>query len=438
MRKGSTLLNGSWAVIGKLFVFLSNFIINILIVRMLVPTDVGSYFTYVSAITILASVLNLGFKEVFIHKLSSSLRRSEEEFVLTIRHFLYVPAYIGFLALVLIVSVIAICGLLFEVDVTLYLILVLYLVISNFQQYLAEVYRVLGDVKRSVLLGSLITNLSMVIVLFSAFISTEDISIRFIFAVFLISASIPACLGLISLNKKFSIYRSGSVNPEWSDLVRKAFPFFLSIVGLMLIQESYVWVTQALYDSREVALIGAAFRFIGIIAFPITILSFFVTPIIAQLTASNKLIKLELLIRTLSFIFFIPSALAYLFFVFLGSEILVLLFGDHYEQAYFCLVIICSGQLINIATGCNGSYLIVRGQGKVLMRATLIGGAFSLAMMIILGILFQIQGVAAGYAIGVAFVGVYSAVKIYKVDGVKTWIFPILKPRQIFRIVTLK
>lgn len=276
MRKGSTLLNGSWAVIGKLFVFLSNFIINILIVRMLVPTDVGSYFTYVSAITILASLLNLGFKEVFIHKLASSFRRSEEEFVLTIRHFLYVPAYIGFLALLLIASVIVICGLFFEVDVILYLILVLYLVISNFQQYLAEVYRVLGDVKRAVLLGSLLTNLSMVIVLSSAFITAMDISIRFIFAVFLISTSIPACLGLIYLNKKFSIYGLGSVNPDWSDLVCKAFPFFLSIVGLMLIQESYVWVTQALYDSREVALIGAAFRFIGIIAFPITILSFFV------------------------------------------------------------------------------------------------------------------------------------------------------------------
>jgi O-antigen/teichoic acid export membrane protein len=114
------------------------------------------------------------------------------------------------------------------------------------------------------------------------------------------------------------------------------------------------------------------------------------------------------------------------------------LFGPTYQNSYLCLLILCFGQLINILTGCNGSYLIVTGQGKLLMKATIIGGLLSISLMAILGTLWALEGVAIGYAVGVAFVGIYCAHKIYLQDGIKTWVGGTFNVSKLLRIVALK
>lgn len=434
----SILRSGSWAVSGKLFLFLSNLTINIIIVRMLVAKDVGNYYAFISGITIFSTFLNFGIKEVFTHKLSTSFSMQSSETGHIIMQYLNISSLISLFIILIFIPLLGLYYLFYgEGNIYLYIVLIIYIALNNVQTYLSEAFRGIHNIKWSLGLGGVFSNGIVLPILLFAWFNSIKSDVKLIFVAFSLASIISLLLGWRKIVTEFSLYSEVDTFLEWKKILTSAFPFFMSILGLMLIQESYVWVTKINFGSEALALIGVAFRFVGLIAFPITILSFFISPIISKHIAKKKMNKLEIIIRTLSLWFAIPSVLVFVFFVFFGDLMLLELFGPTYEDSYFCLLILCFGQLINILTGCNGTYLIVTGQGKLLMKATIIGGFLSITLMAILGALWALEGVAIGYAVGVAYVGIYCAHKIYFLDGIKTWVGGTFNLSKLYRIVAL-
>ena len=107
-------------------------------------------------------------------------------------------------------------------------------------------------------------------------------------------------------------------------------------------------------------------------SFGIILLNTILAPYISEMFASNDINKLEKLVRkyTAYAFYFSFSGLSFLFLF--GYDLLEILFDESYQDSYIILMIIATGQLINLYIGTGNLILQMSKKIKTLLFANFI------------------------------------------------------------------
>jgi len=147
-------------------------------------------------------------------------------------------------------------------------------------------------------------------------------------------------------------------------MLKMAKPLLFVSASSLLLSSVDVLMLGWLSDSSNVGLYTVAARLVLFIAFFLQITNAAISPKIAIFYSKNQFKEMNLMVKQVTFWLIIIGVISMFFFIFLGKPILGL-WGDDFKDAYFCLIILCFGQFINISTGCSGVLLIMSGHQKV-------------------------------------------------------------------------
>jgi len=154
-----------------------------------------------------------------------------------------------------------------------------------------------------------------------------------------------------------------------------------------------IFLLGLLRGSEEVGVYNIALKISETIAFGLVIVNFVVAPVIAKLFANGEILQLQQLItRAAQMVFLFSFPLVLLIFLF-GQNVLAF-FGVDLLNGNKALLILCSGQLINILCGSVGTVLMMTGHQRFSLYALGISTVFNIVVNIILTPGYGVVGTA--------------------------------------------
>ena len=189
---------------------------------------------------------------------------------------------------------------------------------------------------------------------------------------------------------------------RYSGFFKESTPFALSLGATFLLAQADLWVCGLLLSKENVAVYGIAQRFVLFVSMPMMILASIMTPTMAELLAVKDQERLRRVLSKGAYLTSILTALVYVGGVTLGYPVIRFLFGDAYSGAYALFCILGAGQLLHAFAGLSSQLLLLAGEQKAAMRATLVAVLILLIGAWSLGQLWGPPGIAAANAIAVS------------------------------------
>lgn len=165
----------------------------------------------------------------------------------------------------------------------------------------------------------------------------------------------------------------------------------------------------------RVATQGAVFTLLAMQA-----LTPLVNPKIAMQYARGERFSLESSLVRFSLLTLIPAVAVFLVYLTFGKELLLFVFGESYVGVWAALVILCFGQVVNVATGFVGPILNMTGHEKETVIATTASAVINLVLNLLLIPALGTIGAAAATCISVIFWNVYLCWRVFRVTGLKS------------------
>lgn len=194
---------------------------------------------------------------------------------------------------------------------------------------------------------------------------------------------------------------TSSVVPE-SVNFKKLVPFWLSsILGMWFLSMPLLFA-PVFSDIHDTGIFSSAYRLITVIVNVMMVLSGIYGPRFARnYNNKNYALLYEDLKKTayISMGMFLPLFLIFMIF---PSEILGI-FGADFRAGAHWLQIMAAGQLIYSATGLVGLLLNMIHKEKLELMLLVLSSVLMVIMMLILGYLYSITGIAIAFAVGLAF-----------------------------------
>lgn len=205
------------------------------------------------------------------------------------------------------------------------------------------------------------------------------------------------------------------------ELLPVSLPLFVVSISGILLSNADAIILGWLSSSREIGLYTVAAKLALLSTIFLQITNAAVAPKVAALFDQNEHIKLQIMIRQVTKGLTIIGFAPFVIFLFFGNSILSI-WGSEFIEAYWILLILSFGQLVNIATGAVGVIMIMTGHEKVQSKISFI---FAIINIILNVILIKKYG-ALGAAIATATVVISSNfLKVFfvkKLVGINTLI----------------
>ena len=115
-----------------------------------------------------------------------------------------------------------------------------------------------------------------------------------------------------------------------------------------------ILVLGFLHSTTEVGLFKISIQFSLIVIFGLNAINSIIGPKIASLYAKNKNIELQELLSYSVKVSFIYALVILVIIFFVGKPLIILFFGDFYQNAYIPLLVLCFGQFFNVCFGSVG------------------------------------------------------------------------------------
>ncbi len=177
-------------------------------------------------------------------------------------------------------------------------------------------------------------------------------------------------------------------------MVRISGPLFVTNLAVQAYTSFSLWVVGAFMAAEDVALYGAAWKLVSLVALPLTFVGAAVQPFIAELNVTGERARLQNALRGAATLAGLPTLVVLIVFIVFGADILGLVYGEHYSQASLILAILSGGQAVKVWTGTSGQVLSFTGHQRQLMTLTLITGVVGAGMMLAAVQLWGLVGVA--------------------------------------------
>lgn len=406
---------GLWAAGGRLVAIVGAFVLNLVLARSLTPDDYGVFFVVMSTMIILATVGTVGMDRVAVLFIAARKAMGEWDDVravigrclvtvlgattlLCMAFYLLIPWF--FTKVVEMPTAIAFSGL-----------MVLWLFFSTLQRQLAETFRGLNDIRCATLFGGLRNNgiLSSLVICGTvlALWALGAMTLAAAFATTVAASLLVVIVAAWTLWNRL-LTTGGHPQPpaamsgDWSTrrVLIEGWPLWLASLLAVLRAQGSGWFAAAFDSAEHVALFAIAQRFALLMVAPLAIVNLLLPPVVAELYARGEIKRMERVVQAVGGLASLPCIVLLVLIVLGGRPALGLLFGDHYEAAYLMLVVLCIGQIANIATGAWQVVLPMTGLRRQTLGVSMAAAAVQFSCSILGGYFAGVLGVAIGASVG--------------------------------------
>jgi O-antigen/teichoic acid export membrane protein len=430
------ILNGAlWASGGQVFSMACNFALMLVLARGLSPADYGLYFVALNTVAIMVNVGAVGMDRVVVRFASMRIANHDlaglRRLVFSCLATVLVGAAITCLAFLLFAHLFF-ARLLNMPELTLYLgVITLWMFSATVQGQFTETFRGLNDIRLAALLGGVRTNgiLNALVVCLLVTVSWVAGQLTLTVALWIMLATSVLIIAFSWITLLRQLHHSDAdkaemhATPAWSkkDALRESWPYWLAAIITALRLQGVAWLAGGMDTTAHVALFAVAQRMMVLLTGPMIISNAVLPPIVAQLHSSNQLQKLERVIRSISGLILLPCLVVLSILVFGGRIMLHDLFGAYYGDAYPLMIVLCAGQVLNIATGAWQTVMPMTGHKDQMLITSAIALVTQLSLGLILGRSYGVMGVAIGFSASIAITNVVGMLFVHKRLGVWTF-----------------
>jgi O-antigen/teichoic acid export membrane protein len=396
---------GIWITVKQSIHVLAAVILNILLARLLSPSELGLYFLVVSLVAVLMTVSQLGLNQSVVRFVSVAEVRGGDGNASAV---LVRSLSLCWLATL----VLAILGLLFgerilsslagePVGRTLVILMIFWVLLAASQALISDVFRGLARFRETALFGGVVSNVLLVLFLLALVGSETPTRIAGVLWLTILSLLAGVVLGaaqfMLVLRKREGGARSGV---RLSHLWSVAWPIWLVGLTQVAMAQGGLWILGYFEVESQVALFGTASRVAALVTMPLLVVNAVISPYVARLLSSGAVIELQSLLRKAATLTTIVAALIVGVFSVGGKILLTRLFGDFYIQGFGILVILSVGFLVNVAAGSAGIVMMMSGHQRTLLLVTLVSYSVVLLGTLISVPLLGAKGLAVSTMMG--------------------------------------
>lgn len=415
--KDKLFRGGVWALGGKIVSIICAFVLNVVLTRALTPAEYGAYFVAFNTVIILATVATFGVDQVAVR--FTAIRAAADD-INGVRAIIARSLGIVFIGALIVCIAFHLLAPWFFTEVVkapavaaLGGLMILWIVVATFQRQLAEIFRGLKDIRSATLFGG-IRNNGMIISVMSSLVAAvvygfDALSLEAAYLIMSSSALFVVVVSARTLWRRTHLVSgrqaepvSGAVdggNYSLAAILTEGWPlWFAAILGALRMQGDG-WLAAAWDSPENVALYGAAQRFVALVMAPLGIVNALLPPFVAELHAKGDLNRLERVVRGVASLAGAPACLVLAILVLIGPGLLAAIFGEYYRDAYWLLVILSIGQFINVMTGSCFVVLAMTGYRQYMMQITILSTTILVIGGILGGYFFGVYGVAIGSSI---------------------------------------
>jgi O-antigen/teichoic acid export membrane protein len=180
--------------------------------------------------------------------------------------------------------------------------------------------------------------------------------------------------------------------------LKSSIPFALT-AALQLINGRTVILTLGLFRAdADVGIYRVATQSAALVVFGLRVVNSIQGPHIAHIYAQGDMKLLQKLVTRSSQAIMLVTLPAVAVIVLFGEFVIRIVFGAEYVGAYVPLVILCTGQFVNAATGSVASLLNMTGNERDTTRSAFVGAVTNLVLNLTLTPLWGMYGAAAATA----------------------------------------
>lgn len=188
-------------------------------------------------------------------------------------------------------------------------------------------------------------------------------------------------------------------------VVRFSAPLLGALIVASLATRSDVFMIGYWLPPEQVGFYGAAFQTASIIALILGSLDSVATPLISRAIAGGNQSSLQPLLQSVLRWSVTMSLPVFLILVLFPVEVLSI-FGDGFQQASYCLVLLAMSQIINAVSGSSNTALVLAGYSKMVMWNSIWLGVGQIVFNVLLVPLYGMTGAAVGTATALTLVSV--------------------------------
>jgi len=182
--------------------------------------------------------------------------------------------------------------------------------------------------------------------------------------------------------------------------LHSSIPFGLSAAMQLINGRTDVLVLGMFRDDSEIGVYRVAVQLATLIIFAQQTVNAIQGPHVAHLYAAGDMKKLQKMITKSSRAIFAFSLSIVVALILLGGPIIRLAFGEQFSDAYWPLVILSIGQLVNASTGAVANVLNMTGHERDTTRIILVGAVLNVSLNFMLTPILGMVGAALGTASG--------------------------------------
>jgi len=198
-----------------------------------------------------------------------------------------------------------------------------------------------------------------------------------------------------------------------SPLLSQAVPLLSIMLVSLTITSVDIFMLGIWVDAENVGLYSAAARISNLMILLLTAINTVAGPKFSELHTQGRMPQLSHLARSCALVSTILVLPVYVLFVAFPGTIMGL-FGPGFEASSVLLVILATGQLVNVATGSVGVMLIMTGHEHSMRSATVAAGVLNIVLNAMLIPFWGTVGAATATAISVTTLNIACLVLVYR------------------------
>lgn len=388
--------------------------LSAILARVLSPAELGAYFLVLNVVMVGGRVGLLGMDNALVQLVASAIGTggTGEARTATTRCFFW-----GMLGSVIAACLVFGVGSVFRssffhqgAGTWILGLAALWLIANAVQMLLGQGFLAFHDVRNAAMFGGLLANALLVTLIPLLKQFGKSVGLLQVIGLSILTYAATAVVGGWILRARVRKLGKPSSGPSDADVLRMGWPVLVVNLAYSVLSQSDLWIIGAFRGAHEVALYGAAARLAFFVTTPLMIILAFVPPLIAELYAQGRTTELEKTLRGLATVAAVPAVGCLLLFVLFGRQILDHVYGGFYAESATVLVLLATGQCVNVCAGSCGMALMMTKHQRTMMTVTLVCGVVALITMLCLVNRYGATGVAAAVAFGMILQNVASTV----------------------------
>jgi O-antigen/teichoic acid export membrane protein len=420
-------LDSGWVLGAKILLAVSGILGNALLARMLSAKEMGIYFLAFSIASFGATIGSLGLNKACVRFIAETVSLGE---VSKTRSVIRKVLSIGLLGTLFVGGLYFFFGdLLLEkffhssVPPIVTLVIACWIVALALQHIVSEAFRGLRAINLASIFGGTASGTLVVIGLVSMYRLIENSTLVMVLILVVTSSFLSLLVAGILLKRTVSALPGSSIQAEmkFSELMNVSLTMLLTNITFFALAHSDIWIIGAFMSQEDVAVYGAAGRLVAFLAAPLLIVNAVVQPMIAGMFVQGKKSELERILRATATVIGIPTMFVVTAFWVWGGEILVLVYGDYYIRSANVMAVLCAGQLVSVSAGSCGLVLYMTGHHTIALITTVVTGAVTVLLSLILVGRYGMLGVAFATVFGQVVLNIIDSLLCVMIVGVKPY-----------------